>query len=419
MARRYDLLVDGAYLPDRDGIFDIGVSDGRIDAIEPELDARAETTIDADGHLVTSGFVDCHKHLDRGLAAIGERRPRGNDEPMTHRSYHELFDDYYREIPRTELVERIVENVEMAVAAGTTHVRSHVTVDHSIGTGTMDAALEAVERTDDLVDVELVVAADGGLADNEGAVRTAIEMAPDDVAVLVGGSDGNLGVRDRGDELERWFELAAAYDIGVDVHVTARESLGVATLEELASLTDAYDLGGDVTAVHAYALAMIPEWRLADIAETLRTSGVNVVTCFNSTRSSMPIRELLDAGVSIAHGTDNDRDFVVPHGNADPLEAAQILSLKLNYGPEIRRPTREYRWYDTNRALRALWRLVTEQGASALDVDGYGIATGTPADLVVIDAPSPEWAIVDRAERTHVIKGGRLVAREGTVRPSS
>jgi len=48
-------------------------------------------------------------------------------------------------------------------------------------------------------------------------------------------------------------------------------------------------------------------------------------------------------------------------------------------------------------------------------VDDDGSREGAPADPVVLDAPCPEWAIVDRAARTHVLKNGRVVARDGVV----
>ncbi|MDY6819944.1 MAG: amidohydrolase family protein [Halobacteriales archaeon] len=417
MADDYDLLVEDAYLHDRDATVDIGVRDGHIVDVTETIDGTAVDTIDADGNLVSPGFVDAHKHLDRGLAATDGRRPQGNVDPMTHRSYMELFDEYYERLSHDELVDRIVENIEMAVAAGTTHIRSHVTVDHSIGTGTMDACLEAADRVDDIVDIELAPSAARGLlrAGAEDAVREAIESAPDDMPVFVGGSESGRGIRERAKEFERWFEIATDYDIGVDVHVSSRESLGIESLAEIAALTEEYDYGGRVSVIHAYALAMIPDWWVEEIAGTLRDAGVNVITCFNSTRSSMPIKEFIGEGATLAHGTDNDRDFVVPHGNADSLEAAQILSFKLNYGPDTHRPTRDYRWYDTNEALTLLWEVMTEQGATALGLDGYGIAEGNHADFVVFDAPSPEWAIIDQSARSHVVKDGQVVAEDGTV----
>ncbi|MFN8203841.1 MAG: allantoinase AllB [Solirubrobacteraceae bacterium] len=49
---------------------DIGIADGRIAAIEPELDAPAQETIEAEGLVVLPGPVDAHVHLnDPGRAS--------------------------------------------------------------------------------------------------------------------------------------------------------------------------------------------------------------------------------------------------------------------------------------------------------------------------------------------------------------
>ena len=48
----------------RPATVDIGISGGRIAAIEPRLAAEA-AEIDAGGRLVLPGFVDTHIHLDK------------------------------------------------------------------------------------------------------------------------------------------------------------------------------------------------------------------------------------------------------------------------------------------------------------------------------------------------------------------
>jgi N-acyl-D-amino-acid deacylase len=66
----FDLLIRGGVLVDGTGAerraADVGIRDGRITAIG-NLDGPANNTIDAQGCLVTPGFVDPHTHLDAQL----------------------------------------------------------------------------------------------------------------------------------------------------------------------------------------------------------------------------------------------------------------------------------------------------------------------------------------------------------------
>ena len=67
----HDLVICGGLMVDGAGsepkVADIAVKDGLITEIGPDLDA-AKRTIDADGLVVTPGFVDVHTHLDAQVA---------------------------------------------------------------------------------------------------------------------------------------------------------------------------------------------------------------------------------------------------------------------------------------------------------------------------------------------------------------
>jgi cytosine deaminase len=61
--------------------------------------------------------------------------------------------------------------------------------------------------------------------------------------------------------------------------------------------------------------------------------------------------------------------------------------------------------------MTSCFTAVTENGAKALRLEGYGIAPGKNGDLVVLDAASPIEAIRRAAARLYVIRRGRIVAR--------
>ena len=55
----------------RDGVFDIRVRAGKIDAIGVDLAIDGAAVIDVKGHIVTPGLIDVHLHLMKGLGAFG------------------------------------------------------------------------------------------------------------------------------------------------------------------------------------------------------------------------------------------------------------------------------------------------------------------------------------------------------------
>jgi dihydroorotase len=68
-AAAYDLIVRGGRVIDPslglDDIRDIGITAGRIAAVEAALDAEASRTIDARGKIVVPGLIDIHTHAGR------------------------------------------------------------------------------------------------------------------------------------------------------------------------------------------------------------------------------------------------------------------------------------------------------------------------------------------------------------------
>jgi dihydroorotase len=55
----------------KDGPFDIRVREGKVEAIEVNLDTDGATLIDMRNRIVTPGLIDVHLHLMKGLGAFG------------------------------------------------------------------------------------------------------------------------------------------------------------------------------------------------------------------------------------------------------------------------------------------------------------------------------------------------------------
>jgi cytosine/adenosine deaminase-related metal-dependent hydrolase len=410
MVGAFDVVVRDAYLQDRDEVLDVGIADGRIERLGGRI-AAGDVEVDAEGNLVSPGFVDAHVHLDQALSVAGERQPKHNEEPFSKDRSLALSEEYFASTSRESIEDAVVETARTAVSHGVLHARTHTYVDEETGTKSVRAVESARERVADLVDIQSVAFPQQGVlrGDSERVLGDAVRAGAD----LIGGLDPASVNRDIERTLDAWFSLASRLDVGVDVHLHEPGSLGLYTLDRLLAWVDEYGYEGRVTASHAYALADaatgrsdVPGGSFETLLQRIDDAGLNVVTCYLSTPPGMPVRALQDRGIAVGHGSDQVRDFWLAHGNVDPLEEALIQSLNLGTDYE----------FTTNRGLDRLWRMLTTDGAAVLGIaDGYGLGVGTPADVVVHDSPSRQWAIVEQGPPRVVVKNGRIVARDGEV----
>jgi cytosine deaminase len=114
------------------------------------------------------------------------------------------------------------------------------------------------------------------------------------------------------------------------------------------------------------------------------------------------VPELMAAGVPVAFGHDCVMDPWYPLGSADMLEVASM-------GLHVAQMTGQD-------AMRACFDAVTTTPASILGLEGYGLAPGCRADLVLLEARDPVEAIRLRATRLAVVRGGRVVATTSSSR---
>jgi cytosine deaminase len=374
---------------------DVLAVEGRIAEVGDGLVApQGATAVDGRGHLALPGLVDAHAHLDKTLWGLPWRPHTAGDGLAA------LIDNEHR--GRAELAasgitvaQRAASLLGAYVAAGTSHLRSHVDVDPVAGLDSLHGVMEARAALADQISVELVAFPQSGLLVRPGTAEL-LEAAVRAGAELVGGLDPAGFDHRPVEHLDVIFAIAGRHGCGLDIHLHDGGELGAFTIDLILERTRALGLAGKVTVSRAFALAEVPEPRLDRLVEALADQRVTLTTVAPGNRPPLPLARLRAAGVAVGLGCDGIRDLWSPWGDGDLLGRAALLAWRAG----ARR----------DQDLAAACELATEGGAAVLGLDGYGLDPGCRADLTLVPAETVGEAVVAHPPRSLVLKSGRVVA---------
>ena len=392
------LVWSGAVLPDgHQG--DLAVDErGRIANVS-EFDRAAlfptDNCVDMRGYVLVPRLVEAHVHLDKTLLS-GPWHPHREGRTIDERiaAERELLgrpDVLPLEVRASALLERLVAN-------GVTAVRSHVDVSSRLGLSNVERLLELRERWSDSMSIQLVAFPQEGLARSPGTGALLAEALRSGCEV-VGGIDPEEFDRDRAGQLNFVTALAAEHASRVDIHLHERGEVGAATIEFLASLVAAADLGNKVAISHAFCLGDLFErspHRFAEVADTLAETGISVVTSVpGGDVRRPPITPLRARGVQVVVASDNVRDAWSPFGKADPLERACLAAYLEG-------------WLNDDDLAGAV-TLVSANGAQLLGLPAPSMSPGATADFVFVPAATLAEAIVTQPADRIALREGRIV----------
>lgn len=179
-----DLLLRASRLPETTEPTDIGIGGGRIAAIGHDL-GPARATIEVQGRLVTPGLVEAHIHLDKAFVSGLVRGVAGTLEEAIR-----ITGEAKRRFTVDDIRARARRTLAMAVAAGTTTLRTHVEVDPIVSIMGLEAVLPLRKEFAPAVDVQICAFAQEGIVQapgTEALLRRALSMGAD----LVGGCPYN------------------------------------------------------------------------------------------------------------------------------------------------------------------------------------------------------------------------------------
>jgi cytosine deaminase len=394
-------------LPHREGRWRVEIAAGRIAAVRPEPGAGAERTAhEAGGRLLSPAFVDPHIHLDKTLTADRVADAvAAVDLATAIRTVRGLKSAF----TEADVAARAERALRMALAHGTTSVRSNCEADPFAGLRAVAGVAAAARQMAGQVDVQVVAFPQEGWFDTPGSIEAGaapfIEHALSAGADVVGGNvNRRVWPSDPERQVDATFALASKLDRDIDYHLDNWDSPDAFTLPYVTQKTIATGWHGRVAVSHIPSLACVSDALAADTIDRVAEARISV--CVLPTRIRLTrVLELMEAGVNVACGTDNMRDPFVRFGDADPLKALLLLAQITN---ELH-----------NSGLERLWRTMTDNAARMLRLPDYGLDVGCRADLVLFDAGSVPEAILLQAPKLAVIKGGLQVAGPLQVAPAS
>lgn len=398
-----EVLIRNANVFDVGKGLDIAVRDGKIVQIGPDLPMTASTELRADNKLVVPGLVESHTHLDKSFTAVDE------DTPNLQEAYG-IFARYLAKIPPEGMVEDIKARsrrvLDWELASGASAVKSHVLVCPQWGMGSLQAINELKEEYRGRLDLYNITQ---WTPEYDREFRAAAKAGEIDfIAGYPLFTDDPMG------NIDQVFALAEEYGLPLDLHIDERDEPDISCFLSVIEHTRRYHMEGRVTCGHVTALCAVedePAHRA--ICEAVE-AGINIITLpscnmfLMGRKDRQPIRrgvtrvdEFLKAGANVAVASDNVRDPYRPFGNGDLLEEALFAAQVLQYG--------------TADQLDEVMRMITTRPARNTLIPDYGLAQGCRADLVILDAPTAKEAIISQSERLYVLKGGRIVVKDGKI----
>ena len=373
---------------------DILIKDGKIaglGAYQPEAGMAVE---DGHGAIVVPGLIDAHTHLDKttwnmpwhvnNRAAILRERIDFERENRL-----EIGIDPHRQSMRHAIG---------LVANGATHIRSHVDIDPTHGLSLVEGVWQTREKLKGIIDIEIVAFPQSGVMVMPGTVELLDEALRQGCEVL-GGIDPCGIDRDPKGQLDILFALAVKHGVPIDIHLHEAADLGAFTMELIFERVRANGMEGKVAISHAFALGMNDYVRVGKLIEQIAGLDVAILTTGAPSATVPSIMLLKEAGVRVGGGCDGIRDTWGPWGQPDMLDRAKVIGMKNGLR--------------SDHELAHVLHVVSQGGADVMRLEGYGLDVGCNADFTLLTGETLAHAVVDIAPRPLVVKGGRVVARQG------
>lgn len=398
-----DILIENAQLRHRPtgDLVALHIQGGRIAAIEPKLNVKAEAKLDAGGNLVTESFVNAHLHLDKVYSldrmdelALQSYQGEGMGKAM---NAIELASRVKAEYDESWILPNVRKALTLAAEYGNTHIRAFADVDNKAKLVGVKALIKAREEFRGIVNIQVVAFPQDGVEREPGAeelVREAMKLGADVVGGIPWIEFTQAAAQHHVDAM---FAIAKEFDKPVSMLVDDAGDAGLRTLEMMAVAAIKQGWQGRTLAHHARAMALYPKPYLQKVVALLKQAKMYIVSDPQTGPLHARVKELLEEGAFVCLGQDDISDAYYPYGQNNLLEVAFLASHLL--------------WMTSAAEMDILYNMVTTEAAKAIGLGEHEIKVGAPANLVVLDAPNVREALRYHRPPMHVVSHGALLER--------
>ena len=400
------MLVKNIHINGREGLWQIVIEDGKIVRILPneeQIDFSGDI-LDGEQGIVYPPFVEPHIHLDATQTA---GQPNWNQSGT-------LFEGIERWAERKSLLShedvksRAWKTLKWQIANGVQHVRTHVDVSDPTLTA-LKAMLEVKKEVAPWVDLQIVAFPQEGVLsypNGEALLDQAMAMGAD----VVGGIPHFEFTREYGVEsMHIAFNIARKYNKQIDIHCDEIDDEQSRFVETVAALALKYEMGDKVTASHTTAMHSYNNAYASRLFRLLKLSKIHFVAnplvnihlqgrfdTYPKRRGVTRVKEMLKNNINVCFGHDDVFDPWYPLGTANMLQVLHMglhVCQLMGYG-------------QINDGLK----LVTENSAKALGLQGYGVEEGNAANFIILPAENGFDAVRRQVPTRYSIRHGKVIA---------
>lgn len=399
--------VINARLRKKEGLYTVTCDNDVIKSIELQTGISVDSdtdTIDAKENLLMAPFIDPHIHLDAVLTA-GE--PEWN---MTGTLFEgiERWAQRKATVTHEDIKQRAKKTVDMLVAHGIQHVRTHVDITDPNLVG-LHAMLEVKEEIKEAVNLQIVAFPQEGIESFKNG-RELLEEALRIGADVVGGIPHFEYTRDKGvSSVYYLMDLAEKYNVLVDVHCDETDDPNSRFLEVLADEALVRGIGTRVTASHTTAMGSYDNAYCFKLFRLLKRSKINFISCptesihlqgrydtYPKRRGITRVPEIDRAGMNICFAQDSIRDPWYPVGNGNIL---RILDAGLHICHMLG-------YEDLQRCLD----FISDNSAKTMALDEeYGIEVNRPASFILFNVKDDYEVLTNQAKPILSVKNGKKI----------